>query len=408
MKACFTLAALSAALLVAAPAAAEPGPALTTVQGVTDGGRGDDGALWFTVWQRGVRFVADGEGAAEMFRTLREAASDGRSVTVTFDPASGRFDPATGEIGYRACGVAPVSGDAPGPRAACPASSEPPAGALADLAWGVAFAIGGDPGHALPRLDGALAATELDRRARITGLRLRASMRNELAGDLADQVAADRLRIGALADDRAWAALAPDDADAAMEAAVILTDLGDYRGAIEAYRRIIRRWPAQDYPALVRIGAIHRIERDYPGALAALDELVAREGPQRGMKYHYHRGWTLTLLGRLDEAVAELTAGIAEQPDYAPAFARRACANARLGRIGAAIIDQRAAIRLLDRLMTDNPSTWVREERAHAAEVTQALLVADREHSGQPTDVACLGGRDAQPRRDRSPQLPTG
>ena len=369
------------------------------ISGVADGARGPTD-LWLEPWESGIRFsfeAGSGDEADTMFALLKEAAESSRSVRVRFDPRSGAFDPSIGRFVYRACALGLADREASARERDCgtAAGSNP-------LAHGIALAAGGESRASLPELDRALAGPsgEIER---AIGLRWREAALVDEATDAGTADEADRLRVRALADAREWRRLSPDDSDAALSEAANLSALGAYDESIAAYRAIANRWPVEDYRASIRIGAIRRQQRDYPAALASLDELVARTGPQEGMRFHYHRGWTLTLLGRFDEAVGELTQGIQQQPDYAWAYVRRACASASVGRTAAALLDQRRGLSLMERAAKSAELTGPEMTRARA--VVAELERVERVSPGNPTDVACTSYPDQEPWRSRSPWL---
>jgi tetratricopeptide (TPR) repeat protein len=126
------------------------------------------------------------------------------------------------------------------------------------------------------------------------------------------------------------------------------------------------------------------------------------------MMFHYHRGWTLNLLGRYEEAVAEFTEGLKTQPDYQGAFDRRACAYARLGRLPEALADRQRADAEMDSIWSDArrmPSA--EHDRAWAEGVVKALEAAIARGSNEPMSVPCEGSWDyGEKRRERSSFLP--
>lgn len=385
---------------------------LTVGSGVVDGARSDSGLIWFHSWSEGVGFLIQARTRADSdtaFRMLTDAAQSSEMLLVRFEPASGRYDPARRRIMYRACALrsgAVAFGDGD---AFCRghAADQKPTEAERILALGVALQEAGRGRDAAPLLDRSL-GQDLDDGRRLIGLRARQGAREAAALLLSPSRARDEALAAALADARAWAGLAPDDHDAALAVAADLALLGGYDESIAAYRAIEQRWPGEAYRVAVRIGAIRRGHGDYAGALASLDGLVAAHGAQTGMKFHYHRGWTLSLLGRDEEAVTELSAGLRDQPDYAWARIRRACSLARLGRIADAAADQRAGLARIEQAapaLGDLPDD-ARADIAHARAVAAAL---ERQAATRPTmatDLACTGYADPDRKRERSVLLP--
>ena len=153
----------------------------------------------------------------------------------------------------------------------------------------------------------------------------------------------------------------------------------------------MKRWPERTFWSWIDIGIIERAQGRYREALAALDHLTPEVGETGGMPYRYHRGWTLTELGRYREAVDEFTKGIAEQSDYQWAYARRACANAGLGDLRAAVADQHKAVELLQEIDAQSPVTpqvTFDEQRAKAveAQLNEALSKRGRVSAKQLCD----------------------
>lgn len=212
----------------------------------------------------------------------------------------------------------------------------------------------------------------------------------------------------ALIDYRRELSLVPADAQAHYSVARALLMLGGYDEALVIYRNIGRRWPEEAFDVAVRVGALYRQQADYRQALRQLDD-YARNDPESatGMRFHYHRAWTLTLLSRFEEAEREIERGMASQPDYTSAYQIRACARARMGRLEEALADQQRALELLGRLMTQ-PSAAIRTEmdrsRAAVAALRRAINDQSREAVTAPCDI--FWDRWTRPRQ-RSPQLAT-
>ena len=391
----------------AAPATPPP---LSLPTNVSGGAVAPDGTMWFSGWTEGVSFFLPPGGAIDgdsLFQALKGSSDAGRWVTVTFDPASGQFDRARGRIAYRICAVKTETALFGQASLACPAT-----GAAASFGTAIAPALSlgvadsaAYRAASISELDAALGDAGLDPVLRAIGLRAR-SEAHALAA-LKDHKAADTHLVAALHDATAWAALAPEDHEAWLQAAQQLIDLGAYDQAIRSYQAIAAHWADENYRAAVRIGAIYRIEGRNEDALAALDRLVATAGPQPGMKFHYHRGWTLTLLGRYDAAIRDLSEGLAAQPDYQWAYMRRACANAAIGNIKNAAADQRLGANKLAAVMSTETEPLDTElaDATHANAVADQLDALAKKGSVVPTKVACEGYSEDAHKRRRSALL---
>ncbi len=277
------------------------------------------------------------------------------------------------------------------------------------LSRGVALSGAGDDAHAREMLDQALRFDGFAEQLRALALKTRgSSFASEayLRWPVGDE--RDRLLMSALADFQSWKALAPKSSGAASAVAETLAALGAYDEAQDAYTIIYNTWPDDRYWTLIRIGAIFRARGQTAMALDTVDEIVAQQGTQAGMAYHYHRGWTLSDLGRTDEAVDEYTTGIANQPDYAWAYFRRACALADLGSLNQALSDQKRGTVLYQiskQGVVNTPSQEFDDRRVAA--ISKALESALRLGRPQRIRNLCDGfwnyGTDA---RERSKLLP--
>jgi tetratricopeptide (TPR) repeat protein len=329
------------------------------------------------------------------------------AVQVRYDAGAGRANAAGGFVEYPLCSASIVTGPSVGDaRVTCPAGAAPaPENSEGALALGLALSAA-HPTEARPLLGQALGDPQLSRPLRAAALDARAEAAEAIAETLPFAGAEfDRAAADALADDRAWVGIAPEDPEPQYAVARLLAGLGGYAEAEAVYLAIGRHWPDEAFNVAVRTGALYRRQGRYAEALRALDDYAAREGPPDGMKFHYHRAWTLTLLNRPAEVVDELTRGLATQPDYTYAFFMRACAYGRLGRVDEALADQERGLALLRRV-TGEAGSLVDDQLAIAVESANALRQLAAARRSAPTGVACdrLWARDIRA-RPRSPLL---
>jgi tetratricopeptide (TPR) repeat protein len=316
------------------------------------GDEGDD--AWFHLTGEDQRFVVPAGDAREtIWRLLAAAADRGVALRIRYDATAGRLDADGAHVIYPLCSIATGNGASYGDEArSCPRHDPAAPTAEGLLALGLAQ-LAEHPQDARQSLTDALAAAPaLPSRAQAVALRGRGRAAEYLAEDLPrDSDAHDRLLADALADFRRLAGLVPDRPGAQFQVASALVALGGYPEALALYRTIGRRWPDQAFDVAVSTGALYRQQGDYTRALRSLDDFARHAGSEEasGMRFHYHRAWTLILLGRYQEALADLAAGMETQPDYPAAFRLRSCAHARLGRIGEALADQQRALELLNR-----------------------------------------------------------
>ena len=274
---------------------------------------------------------------------------------------------------------------------------------------GAAQYYGGNHAAARAALDAVPADAGSDRAARALVHALRGAAREALVVDAGDgaTLADDRERLAALQDYRAWAELEPGNARPRYAQAGMLAALGGYDEALATYAAIRREWLDEEYWTALRTGAVYRARGELEQALAALDGLATAGGPPASMPYHYHRGWTLTRLGRYAEAAGEFTTGLQSQPDYAWATLRRACAEAMQGDVAAALLDQERGFAQLRASAGPKPGGYERAALARAGEVAALLRAALTDAPAVPRAAPCEGypGDPATPRA-RSPLLP--
>ena len=353
----------------------------------------EEGVVWLSLWTEHVRFRIDGEseaGRRKLAFLLRRADEGSRAIVLRYDGTRGRLNRETGTLDYPLCGI--VLDDLRyEPTQAC---DDGPAGAP------------GGPEAALTRAAAHLGVSEFRQardlllRSDLSGdpafhkvlLRVRASAAEGLAlSEPPASTAADQALMAALADHRALAVLEPDDVGHSFGIAEALKELGAYSEARATYEAILKQWPEEDFRASVYLGALHRVQGDYAKALDSLNQLVVRNGRQEGMKFYYHRAWTLSLLGRYDEAIADLTEGLSSQPDYGSAYHRRACAYAAVGRLREAIDDIVEAGRLYAAMPGAAGSTFLQDDIAQAAALRARLEVALAAGMKEPIGDGCAG-----------------
>jgi tetratricopeptide (TPR) repeat protein len=367
------------------------------------------GVVRMALWDGYVRYsvgpLPDDSHRALLF-LINRAHDDGRAVMLHYDGARGRLNAATGTLEYPLCTIAldALRFEPPQPCRDQPQAQPHDVAAALPLARAFMSAGRFEEAQALLTRFGPPSETP----ARELFLTLRAENQAQFAATLPRlSRAADQAYAGALADYRALAALKPSQVEYQFEIGTALRELGAYAEARAVYDAIPTRWPDEDYRVAVGIGALYRAQGDYGKALQALNDLVARKGPQPGMKFHYHRGWALSLLGRFDEAIRELSDGIQEQPDYGSAYERRACAYASVGQLREALADAEQALRLLTAVPAAATVKTYRDEVDEVTALRDRLRAAVAKGDGTPLTGICSGGTwySAEHPRARSPLL---
>jgi tetratricopeptide (TPR) repeat protein len=398
-------------------AVARSGQLATTI-GVVDAAEMKDGVLWFTLGGEERRFevpLDDIKYPDTVMHALRASADSGNSVIVQYEADRGVVDRDSGQVVYAFRFVVynhhPI---AAAPAGSWPRSDAGESQAEKALALGMGLADADQRAEARQALGLALADDKLAPKLRVMALKAR----GELAWDEASEnyrpgdPRRDPLLVEALADYRQAAATEPaSDARSAYRVGQLLRDLGAYDEALTALRDVARRWPDERFWSTIRIAATYRILGDDRRALSTIDTLMENGKPPEGMPFHYHRGWTLTNLGRTREAVDEFTAGLRTQPDYEGAYSRRACALAREGRLSEALDDQQRFIAIVTEDVKDAeaPRSTPRHEfdARRAAEVVRELRAAIAERPDAKLDAPCKGyWETGDERRSRSALLP--
>lgn len=368
---------------------------------------GDEDGGWFRFAESRMRFrlPANPREAGTLVQLLGRASQTGVAIRVRYDVASGRPDAAGDYVEYQLCSISVGNGASFGDAAAnCPPRPAPALGpGEAALVRGVAETSTA-PEAARRSLATSLAVRELNPRLRAMALEARGQAAESRANAMPwAGEAFDRITFEGLTDYRGWVAAAPGDPQPLYATARLLADLGGYDEAMAIYRAIGRRWPEQAFNVAIRTGALLRRQGRFREALAALDAFVTESGIVEGMRYRYHRAWTLHLLGRPAEAVEEINRGFESQPDYPYAYFIRSCANAKLGRLQEALADQERGLELLAGFSgSQNYEEAVRTGRAHVESLRRLVAGGGR----QPTDLPCQGywQRDIRS-RTRSPLL---
>jgi tetratricopeptide (TPR) repeat protein len=312
--------------------------------GIPDQVQRRDGYLRFRLWNSELNFALPAVSQTmAIVAAVQAAAAADRSVSVRFEIDSGRFGEPDSIPIYLAQeltidGSAIEIPDLPDGRA----DPAPTAQQLA-LLRGLALGWVADYNRALSALALVSQPTlqQLPPRQQLLLYRVRGRTLENRARDAQSWPSdlADRDMILALQDHLVWAERQPDDTDAWYAIARTLRDLGAYADGLRVHDYIRRRWPAEALWVAIRAGGIRREAGDPAGAVRLLDSLEAEIGPQPGMAFHFNRAYALLQLGRLAEAVADLNAGIGNQPDYPWAYVYRACARAGLGQLQPALAD---------------------------------------------------------------------
>jgi tetratricopeptide (TPR) repeat protein len=330
--------------------AAEPALEIFTVYSAVKDTGEEDGVIWFEFPSVAMRFVMARSSISDPDRAvaaLTEAMEAGDVLTVRFYPASGGIDAATGKPTFVIAGFfhseRSFVGEE-GPQILRYASRTSAGGQA--LCNGIALNLVGRVVEARPFLDRAAADRTLAELPRALAFMSRAEGASwEAKHNTPPGEVRDRLLVAALGDYRTWSLLRPANQSAAMRVAESLWDLGAYDEALEQLQFVLRTWPDDTFWTRLQMGLVYRTRGQYDLALAAVDAITEQYGPQDGMAFHYHRGWTLLAMNRPEDAISELTEGLKHQ-DFLGAYGRRACAFAKLGKLREALSDIDDVMRL--------------------------------------------------------------
>lgn len=266
------------------------------------------------------------------------------------------------------------------------AAAEPPAiessGQEMALARGLVLLDQHQYDEAWPALEAALDRPGLQPKFRLTAVRA-ISTTSMAAAANAPKAEQDSHYARAFKWARVWQDLDTDSVEAHSTAAESLWKLGDYDGAKAEYGVMYRRWPKERHWATIGMASIDRERGRYGDSLADLDRFTADAGSRQGMPVHYHRAATLMMLGRDAEAIKEIDECLIAQPGYGWAYARRACADARVRKFDQAIADQRFALEVLRALPAEVATEAYKTEKI--AELTALLDAYVAAKAGGPT-----------------------
>jgi tetratricopeptide (TPR) repeat protein len=384
-------AALASFQALSGPAPAQPPPAdariLQETGYVGDGSEENGGWIRFAESRMRFRLPANPRERETLVRLLGRSAESGVAIRVRYAVSSGRPDPNGDYVEYTLCSVSVGNGATFGNEVRnCPAQPAPQLGpGEAPLVQGMAE-VSASPQAARRSLATALGTPDLNPRLRAIALEARGAAAETLALALPwASESFDRMTFEGLTDYRAWAAAAPDQSEPLYATARLLADLGGYDEALAIYRAVEQRWPMEGFLVAVRTGALYRRQGRYAEALAALDAF----GEAHGMRYRYHRAWTLELLNRPAEALREINQGFESQPDYPYAFFIRACANGKLGHLSEALADEERGVETLTGYALTGP--YVVEELGIGRTHVEALRRLVAAGGARPTDIACEG-----------------
>lgn len=403
------IAALVLAAAAPVPVRADTVEALpVAVGGVWDLGS-DRGVTWF---QFGRQRVFQIPGASREAKAALKASQKSHiSVFAAYDPDSGRVD-ADGRLTFvvrrLTYGGRSIEG---APATPLPATTETREILGRAVARSSALRDEGrlEDAHAMVRA--VLASGPMERRLHEAALRSLVATASELAHELGleQRAEADVLRMEAYRALEGVRVLAPGDRGVASAMAHVLSELGAYDAALAVFRELAQSDPENAYWPILNGSIVQRLLGRPEEALSSLDAFAVANGPQSGMAFHYHRGWTLAALGRHEAAIEAFTLGLTDQPDFPWALAKRACSEAALGRLRAALADQERAVRLIEEAVPTSSG-----RKAAEFNLNRARAVRDELRAGVAKDeTATLSGLcagywpiDEEP-RPRSPLLPS-
>lgn len=378
------------------------------VGGVWDLGS-DRGVTWF---QFGRQRVFQIPGASREAKAALKASQKSHiSVFAAYDPDSGRVD-ADGRLTFV---VRRLTYDGRTIEAAAatplPETTEERELLGRAVARSSALRDQGRLEEAHATIRAVLASGPMEPRLYEAALRSQVATASELAHDLGleRRAEADVLRMEAYRALEGVRILAPGDRGVASAMAHMLSELGAYEEALAVFRELAQSDPESAYWPTLNGSIVQRLLARPEEALGSLDAFAAANGPQTGMAFHYHRGWTLAALGRHEAAIEAFTLGLADQPDFPWALAKRACSEAALGRLRAALADHERAVRLIEEVVPTSSARNAAEfnlDRARAVRDELRAGVAKDETATLPGLCAGYWPTNEEP-RPRSPLLPS-
>jgi tetratricopeptide (TPR) repeat protein len=279
-----------------------------------------------------------------------------------------------------------------------PSQESSPSAAMADgLATHRKF-----PRRANADFDTALNSRGLSANLRALAYQARASTALQLGQGMHPGPEQDQLFMAGLRDARLWETLSGRSEAEAM-AGEFLVELGAYDDALLMLRSSGRPGGLQKAALLRRLG---RNEE----ALTALNYYRAVFGPITSPTFYEQRALTLIRLGRFDEAIQDLAAGLALKPDDAWSHLRLACALGAVGRAPEASVSQKRGLDFLIQTYAPVAHFWQEDQNEQAAR--DAAVELSRLAVSAPSAPTLSGcptyGIDVTPTRDRSPLLPAG
>lgn len=303
------------------------------------------------------------------YALLQTSIDAKRSIRLSYDIAGGRIDEKLRVMVYPLCGF---RFDELAFAQASPCQSKPLT--LEQLkkedafAYWVAQAYSGDTDASIAALGTIASEKGLSSGSRLVALEARA-FAAESAGDAAKfgSPESDAFYLAALRDSQAVLAIDPERDDVPENIAHLLANLGDYDASLAAFRAIIAKDSSRESDLLVSVASVNRSQGKYEDSLAALATSATKNPDGKGMRYYYHRGWTLSAMGRYDEAVASFTSGMETQADYPWSYVMRGCAHAAVGDFNDAADDVRHGLSIFQRFaLDDSVSTRQGKERIEA------------------------------------------
>lgn len=319
-------------------------------------------------------------------RALLTATEASRSIALEIDWANASFDEAEGAMIIPVCAVK-FEEIASTIDANCGRKRRAGDSGEGLLAHAIALWLLGDFEKAAPVFDAAVQTADSKTRLSTTARKFRAD--NEFTRGFVQSgwsEAQDRHFLAALADMQL--VIAKQDTD---QNRTLMTNILARLGAYEEAMAIVSKQMAdgadpEHFQATINAASIARLQGKPEQALDLLDALRSKLTREPGMKFFYHRGRTLMMLGRYDEAVADFTSGIANQPDYSSAYFLRGCAHSALGEPSAALADYIAGEGWLGQLGKNEESVRL---RANISAMIESARGAGAINDNSPNTEIC-------------------